>query len=415
MADLAAFLAYVKDRRSVVARIEKRLLGLQQQYETFFQEVSRARESELGQLSQAISTQRASLPPEIDRALGAAQAEVERETDEKVRALREKVEETERAADEVREESLKTEAAVHARNTDLDSREEALKARNAELMSRIRSYNQRIKQLGGGFGFLSNFFAMRGLHEERRAIDREQADVAAQIDRLRAAWARVEADHAANEEALRRKWVERSAEAAALRTKLEYLESSRQRIVTRSTLERVLFQIGAQRALGGPEDPKCHRCSRPNPPENHFCAYCAQRLGEDRPDFAGSWEEIAEINHHHAVFSQGMQACQEIIGLVRGLGSGLDNFSRSVSEMHASQVRHSLAKLRIGVPQASVTYGQNFELLDRTLTMPEVQHPLELSRQARAFIERTFTEPNIKAFFETMGEELSRQAKAQWG
>ncbi|MBI2896367.1 MAG: hypothetical protein HYY06_22610 [Deltaproteobacteria bacterium] len=415
MAGLVGFLKYVDDRRAVVSQIEKRLLGLQAQYESFFQEVARARETELGQLARLISSQRASLPPEIDRALRAAGADVEREYDERLRELGEKAGTAERAADELRRESIGREQAVHAKNTSLDSREEELKARNAELLDRIRRYNGRIRQLGGGFGFLSNFFAMRGLHKERRAIDHEQADVAAQIEQLRAAWARVEEEHSRTEEALRKKWVERSAEAAALRTKLEYVESSRQRIVTRSTLERVLFQIGAQRPLGGPQDPTCPRCARPNPAGNHFCAYCAQRLGTDRPDFAGSWEEIAEINHHHAVFSEGMRACQEIIGLVRGLGTGLDNFARSVSEMCATQSRYPLPKLQIAVPEASVAWGQNFDLFDRTLTLPEVQHPLELARQARAFIDRTFTESSIKAFFETMGEELSRQAKAQWG
>jgi hypothetical protein len=206
--------------------------------------------------------------------------------------------------------------------------------------------------------------------------------------------------------------VELTSEAASLNAKLEYLRSSHERIVTRSVLEKVLFELYASPDLGG--DQSCARCGSKNPSTNHFCAYCAQRLGEDRTDLSGSWEEIAEINYHHAVFSDGMKSCQEIIGLVRGLGSGLDNFEKSVSDMCATERRYPLPKLRIEVPFASMQYGKSFDHLERTLQSEQSVHPLQFARQARAYIDETFTEEKIQRYFETMGQELSRQAEAQW-
>lgn len=415
MSGLGEFLAYVNERRQRVGLIEARLLELQKSYESFYQELDRAREGELQQLGALISTERASLAPDLDRALKDAQAEVERDYDAKVAELAARVEALEAEAEATRQKSIAAEQEVRARNVGLDTSEEKLKARNAELLESIRDYNERIRSMSGGFGFFLNVLRMRALHRQREKIDREQANVSAQIERLRAQWASLEQNHALREGKLRDEWVAQSAEAASLRTKLEYLQSSRERIVTRSTLEKVLFQIAARRDLGTASDAACPRCASKNPPENHFCAYCAKRLREDRPDLAGSWEEIAEINHHHALFSEGMKACQEVIGLLRGLGSGLENFCSSVSDMCATEGRYPLPKLKITVPQASVQWAQNFDRLDQALTAEGALHPVRFTQQARTIVDQVFTEDAIKAFFETMGQELSKQAGAQWG
>ena len=41
-------------------------------------------------------------------------------------------------------------------------------------------------------------------------------------------------------------------------------------------------------------------------------------------------------------------------------------------------------------------------------------HPKELAAKLRAALKDVFTEDAIKGYFETMGEELSSQAKKQW-
>lgn len=415
MSGLGEFQAYVEDRRRRVAAIEARLLELQKSYESFFQELDQARESELGQLGELLSAERARLSPALDQSLKAAQAEVERDYDAKVAELTQRIEAVEAEAEQRRQESRAAEAEVRARNVGLDGEEEELKARNADLLARIHEFNERIRSLSGGFGFFTNLGQMRALHRQRAKLDRQQADVVARIDRLRAEWARVDEAHAAREKKLQEAWVARSAEAAALRTKLEYLQSSRERIVTRSTLEKVLFQLSARRELGQASDPACPRCKSHNPPDNAFCAYCAQRLGPDRPDLAGSWAEIAELNYHHDLFSKGMKACQELIGLLRGLGTGLENFARSVTDMRETEGRYPLPKLQIAVPKGSVEWGQNVEHLDRALTAEGALHPVRFATQARMLVDQVFTPDAIQRFFETMGQELSRQAGTQWG
>jgi hypothetical protein len=184
--------------------------------------------------------------------------------------------------------------------------------------------------------------------------------------------------------------------------------------VQRTAIEKVLFHRMPDLPAPAPGDPPCPRCKQPNPSAHHFCHICAQRLTDDRPDFEGSIREIAEINLHHRRFSEGMQACQEIIGLVRGLISGVDAFCESVEDMIASEKKYPLPKLQIEVPARSVSYGGNFDKLAEASGEDHSLHPKVFAGQIQALIAEVYTEKNIKDYFETMGAELSRQADKQW-
>lgn len=415
MARLSDFLAYIDERRATVGRIEVRLRALLEKYERFFQEIASTRERELQQLTEQILVAPGSLDPALHAKLDRAQATAAASFAREQAALEKQAADFAALAEKRRMASLAVEKSVRAKNTKLDAEEEALKARAEELRARIKGYNDRILQLSSGFGFFANFFRMRHLTKERRAIDQEQADVLARIELIRQKWAALEGDHASKEQVLRDEWLEIRKQEAALLAKLEYLKASRERIVTRSAMEAVLFELVDRPVLGAAGDPACPRCTRPNPAANRFCGYCAQRLGPDRTDLAGSLEELAELNHHFAVFAEGMKACQEILALVGGLAGGLKAFRKSVSDMIDTENRYPLAKLAIDVPGASVGYGRAFDELEALLAANDERlHPTQFAARAKDLISKVFTEPKIKGYFETMGQELSRTAGAQW-
>jgi hypothetical protein len=414
VATLAEFEQYLDGRIKTVRRIEKRLCKLQEKYETYFSEVARVREDELQQLTAHITADRAKLPDGFNTTLDKAQMEVERELDARLKRLSDERSSQLKRAEQQRQASIKAEKAVRKKNSDLDRHEEELKARNERLLEEISRFNEEIRALGRGFGFFANLFKMRKLTARRKVLDAEQADVAARIEALRARWAAEESAHTKKERELQRQWVELETEACALQTKLDYLKKARPRIVVRSTVERVLFDLVKDPPDPQPGDPPCRRCQTPNPAANHFCHICAQRLGEDRPDFEGSIHEIAELNLHHKRFSEGMQACQEIIGLVRGLKSGLEAFKESVVDMRRSERQHNLRQLQIDVPSPSVAYGQHFDALQEAVSRDLSLHPKAMARHVEHLIGEVFTEEKIKHFFETMGQELSRQAESQW-
>jgi len=80
-----------------------------------------------------------------------------------------------------------------------------------------------------------------------------------------------------------------------------------------------------------------------------------------------------------------------------------------------SQTQHGLKKLQLSVPQPSVSYGQEFDRLRELVTTDtEALHPVPFAARVNELIANVLTAERIQNFFETMGQELSRRAEAQW-
>jgi predicted nucleic acid-binding Zn-ribbon protein len=414
MGNLREFKKFLDGRAEVLGRAEEALCAMQEKYEAFFHEVGSVREGELQQLREHVLTNRASLPNDFVKQLDEARERAERDYERKLSELKTTRDDLLREAEDIRRKSEVVEDGVRRENVELDTKEEALKAEVATILPRIEEYNRRIREMSSGFGFFKNLFAMRELQKERKVLDERQATLSAQIDSLRKDWESKEAGHVEREGRFRGRWVELKSEADAIETKIEHVTSMRSRLIERTMLEGALYPYRPETAPVTADDPNCLRCGQPNPVANHFCRLCAQRLKADRPDFAGSLYEIAELNLHHEIFSDGMKACQELIGLVRGLKSGLESFTKSVEEMIGTEKKYPLPKLDIEVPQWSVEYGRKFDRLVELGSQKDVFHPKELADSIEETTKKVYTEKQIKQFFETMGEELSRRAEAQW-
>ena len=414
MGSLADFDGFLKEREKIAGDAEGRLMTLQSKFETFFAEVTAVREKELEQLGAIIAQGPAKLPAWLAKALEMARTEVERELDEELRALSAERDARAKEAEAVRQKSMAAEKAVHEKNVGLDAQEEKLKARSEALLGEIEKHNARIRALGTGFGFFTNFFDMRRLRNQSQVLEKEQADVARRIEQIRAAWVDREGDWSKEETAFQKQWVDLRTKVSAVQTKLDALEESRPALVFRTVLTRVLYERQPKEAAANEGDPKCPRCKSANPAERHFCQICGQRLLPDRPDLEGSLEEIAEANFHHARFSEGMQKCQQTIGLVRGFKSGVSAFRKSVQSMMDSQSRYPLPKLKLDVPSDCVHYGRNLEAL-RDAADPKLSlHPKAFGERMAA-VAKPFSEEQVQAWFERLGATLSTAAKAQWG
>ncbi len=405
---------YLNGRKESLERAEAGLTALQEKYETFFGEITRVRESELLQLIELTRVDRSGLPSWYNTDIDEAAVGVKREFDGQLKRLEGERTALLEEAEKIRTTSGRAEKRIRGRNTRLDREEEELKERNAALLEAIEVYNARTKTLGSGFGFFVNFFKMRRLAEEKARLDREHGDIAARIEALRARWLLEEGRHVGREGERTTQWTDLEHEAATLSARIEALGAKSSDILVRSTVELVVrdrrpAQEGNE-AGGSP----CPRCHMPNPPSNHFCHICAHRLGDDREDFDGSLEEMAEINRHFDRFSSGMEACQEIIGLVRGMKSGVEAFTKSVADVQASEDKYPLSKLQIDVPEASREFGAQFDRLADFAGQDYSLHPALFADRFDQYFAEVLTESNIKAFFETMGEELTRQAEAQW-
>ena len=414
MGGLVDFEGFVISRRRVLQQVEERLCAIQEHYETFYAEVSRVKEAELDQLEDLVQQRRADLPAWLSTALDEAKPAVQEDFQRRIEQLGRELTAHEDRAEALRERSLAHEAKVRAANETLDTREEKLKERNEDLLARITSYNATIREMSTGFGFLANVFAMRRLRRERLELDEEQRQVADSIEALRVTWEKTDSRYTDAEKERETDWVTARTAAAEARTRLQWLTDARDRIVYRTTLARAVQATPDRRPKSGKDDPPCPRCAYCNPREAFLCEVCGTRLQPDRADLEGSLAEIEEALEIHETFSAGMEACAQLVGLIRGLISGHDKFAESVQDMIDTQTRYPVGTLEIEVPEGSRAYARFFSQLRDGLPTEGHEHPVAFARRVEALLEDRFTEEAIQVYFETMGEELSRQADAQW-
>ncbi len=414
MARLRDFRRYLDDRKAVLQNTEDHLCQLQSKYESFFAEVAKAREDELVQLIDHTVKDRNRLPDRYLAEIDSVRVEVEKDLEQRIKGLEETRTQLLKSAEDERRASLQRELKVRQLNTALDREEELLKARNQKLLDDTEGFNLRIREMGKGFGFFSNLFKMRRIAAEKEKLVREHHDVSARIEKHRQRWQHEEKEHVEKEGEYQENWIKAENEAAAMSTKLESLRQASAALITRTTVERVLARQEMQNLEISEDDPLCSRCHAANPSSFHFCHICAQRLGEDQADFDGSIREISEINRHFERFSEGMTACQEIIGLVRGMKSGVVAFTESVADVEASEKKYPLPKLDIEVPQESADFGLGFDVLLTVVQKQYSLHPKVFAGHIAQLTSSIFTEEAIKSYFERMGEELSKQADTQW-
>jgi len=412
MGTLVGFKKYLSDRWEELDGVENRLLRLQENYENHLEEIRKVREAELEELMDIVLADRSALPEDFNRDLDQASVEAETLFDEKVRKLEEEKAAALEEAETFRQESLKAVRNLRAKNHRLDREEEELKERSALLLEKISAYNEKIRELGHGFGFFSNLFKMKEIADQRDLLEKENSELAARIELLRSRWKEALEKHSSAEEERREAWKKAEERAMSIAAKLEALETRRSRMIARSALERVLEKLKPEHRGG--KGPACPRCGTNNDPANHFCWACAFRLQENDPGFEGSLEEMAELNDHFTRFRRGVQACRGIIALVRGLKSGLEALKKSVSEMLDSQSSYSLGTLEIDVPPAALQFSENFTQLAGMVAEHQGLHPQVFADRIEVLIRDRLDEDSIRAYYETMGEELSRQATAQW-
>ena len=160
MGTLVDLTGYITGRDQVLAKIERALLPVQAKYETYFAEVTRVRESELGQLRDLLR-EGDGVPAAVREQVSQVTAEESRRFDEKLAEMEKARRKLEDEAEGVRRQSLADEEQVKKANQELNAEEEELKARNARLLQDIAVYNTRLRALGHGFGFFTHIFKMR--------------------------------------------------------------------------------------------------------------------------------------------------------------------------------------------------------------------------------------------------------------
>lgn len=381
--NLSQFDRYLRDKsaemRSCIATIE----AIHDEFQTTFQ-----RELEIWQelfrfCYPELTLHRNEMP-------AALQAYLDRIEAEELARLKGEIADLEAKLTELRakmdEETAQAQAAIKAlrsANPDLNRREEQLKATIVKLQDEYAQAYEQLEELQRpAFGWLTNAGAIRRLKRLQKTIKRQQAEAMQKLRATRQEWLAKVQETSETQGELRQAWQQAGITSAELQARYDHLVNN---------LEGLARQEGLQRAL--------------------------QEITEVYPVEGELGEKLAEIARHNRIradYEKGLGASSETLGLLRGIGSGLDKFGQSVSQVLAQQRRYNLRQIQIPLPHDVGVVNQTWKQLEERVQDRKhmVANPLEFAEIAQQYVIGRLTPEVIERFFEQMGAALNRGTAA---
>ncbi len=302
------------------------------------------------------------------------------------RVLEQLIEEEQRKADEMLARAQRTRSELRKMNPELDAREEALKADLVRFDREANELDAEIARMARWFGMLFRKRAIRELEERLRALEKRMEAVEKALAHTRKEWAAVLEAATSEEQELQTGWQTTEQRVARMRQDLNRMREDVQGEAER----RALFAM-----VQGAEEP-------PSSGDAEIDALLAEvdRLSDEVLD-----EQ-----------ERALQAGSEMLGMLSGLGQGLDGLRESVASVRKEQDAHSeLPPLVISLPDSVVTFHCYWPQLAQYIVDERqmAAHPAAMAEALRAVIDQQLTGEAIERMFVEMGNALSA-ATERW-
>ncbi|MBN2078729.1 MAG: hypothetical protein JW838_07165 [Spirochaetes bacterium] len=420
MGNLKGMLDFLKDTRKHLNEIEEKLEKIQAYFNDNFANVNEIRRSELEFLQEGFFRDPKAFPEEISALFRAAVKEETAAFDAHLADLDKKRDELNRAFAEIDGERLAYFTRVKGKNIGLDKKEERLKGKVLELEEEIGTYNGTIDELNTGLGFITNFFRMRKIQRKKDELLEKRDGIIVEIEDIRSKWKEATKKFGLEESGIVVKWNRTQTELSMTEEKIASLTERREELIKKAAFVTALNKLtGSEefiaKAVKAEPPDRCPRCKSDNRSNRFFCYYCGARFADDRPDVTGSLVEVGELNGVHGSLQEGIAGSVSILALMRGIATGVSEFTKSVESVKSSEDRYPLPKLKIDVPAFSREFAEKIASMTEKVDVKFVNlHPMEFTKPLSEHTEKSFTNDGIERFFTAMGEELNKTTKAQW-
>jgi hypothetical protein len=380
---LADFYNYVRDNRKRIADVYREIEEIQYQFNDLH-----ARQ--MLEWEKLISTyaplllKGEDLPPELQELL-AAQEQAERQAiqDESAR-LEKEIADKRGSADGFVQLGQKQVAALREENPILNQQEEELKARRTSVAREIERLDIELKQMGCfPIGWLTNVFQRRRLRRQREQLAENLTALDTGIRVVREKWQTRKKELQQSQADLQNKWQALSVEISQLQARLDDLEANIDDLSKRNAAQNLLGNL------------------------------------RELPVSAGPWRDrlapLVELGHNKSNYEAGLTTVAETLGLLKGLGEGMDRFVRSVATVYEEQGRYKLAMLRVSLSDAVTSFYAFWPEFQAKVKDEKYlgTHPLEFSQRVQEVVRQRLQEAAIKSMFEDMGSALTAATK-QW-
>ncbi|HNR96739.1 MAG TPA: hypothetical protein PKJ21_00700 [Anaerolineae bacterium] len=375
---LAQFYNYVRTSRQRMADVYREVEEIQFQFNDLHTRQLNERNKVLSTLAPQLLAG-TDLTEELKQALE-ARVQLERQLLlDRIAALSKELTETRQNSERLIAEGQKQIAYLREQNPLLDQQEEKLKARRAALQQQLEELDAQIKRTG----CLTGYAARRRLQTERKKLAGNVASMDQGIRTVREKWKTLREQVQAGQLEMQTRWQTLSVEISQKQALLD--------------------------DLSGNLEPR----SRENAARNLLVEL------REPPADAGSWRDrltpLTELNKSVGNYVIGLTSVAEILGLVKGLGEGMDRFIRSVGTVYEEQTRYKLAELRLSIPDEVTAFHAYWPTLQAMVKDEKYlgTHPLEFSQKVKEAVGSRLGTTQIQKMFEQMGAALTTATK-QW-
>lgn len=314
-------------------------------------------------------------------------AELERIEERRAKLREEYLPQRREAADSTLQAAQAKMKRLRALNPTLNREEEDLKAQKAELEAQLGVLNDQIRSQSRGLRLLRHFPSILRADRERQRIIGQLEAVAQSLYKVRRHWEQESASIREEQQVLQDRWQLESIAVARLQTELDQLddEEFRQELALRRAIRQVLDGLKVPVS------------------------------GSDAELDAGLTQMI-ELNIQTDTYHEGLASVGGLIGLLRGIRSGLEAIHASVEALDQEQKMHSayLKPLDFQLSAGVDRFHHQWPELARRFADEKTigQHPADFQAQVEPLLEGPLSEASIEASFQELGKAIERAAAA---
>ncbi|MBC7264697.1 MAG: hypothetical protein H5T64_10155 [Chloroflexi bacterium] len=274
-------------------------------------------------------------------------------------------------------------AALRKSNPELNAREEELKARRVSLETELAAIQNNINRLNSfPVGWIRNAGAIRQLRQQHAALQKNLEGVITELRAVRQEWQERKMEAERQQAQLKADWQAASIEAAQLQAQLDALVANQEAIVLRRAAEALLVEM--------------------------------KEVPPDAGELSEPLQKLVELNTSREGYQRGLTSVAEVLGLLKGLGEGMDRFITSVSTVFEEQRRYQLPDLEVDISKTVADFHNMWGEFQSKVKDEKYlgARPLEFSERIHYFIKAKLTEETIERMFEDLGASLNAATKA---
>jgi hypothetical protein len=380
---------YLDAQQQAIETLIEQLDEVQVAFNAQFDEFKAWHDAKLRSLTEQISMHLDTVHPELRAAIEERLPEPRQRIEERRLKIREQyLPQRRQAADDLLRRAQNELAEMRRLNPELDSQEETLKGERADLETRLSELNDEIQHKSRGLGVVLNFFEITRADRERHRILGKLETIGGMLYDVRSRWER-ELEHAQQSQAEHQeRWQLESIAVARLQSELDQLDDRglRENLALRRAIRHMLDALDEQPAAGS------------------------------NSELETGLQEMIELNRQTDDYHEGLASVGGMIGLLRGINSGIQAIRTSIDGLRREQQMHQayLKPLDLSLPSGVETFHKQWPALAHQFADEKTigTHPVDFSTSVKPLLEGPLSQDNIEAMFNDLGEMIKRATSA---